>query len=103
MSSLALGAKGPIIARDKIIQVVEVRGDNVPGQDVWFYMRKLEDSPIKYVLCNESMEAAPELSENQACCVGRLSNVLMNARMISAWIITKSSHVQGSTDTFWSL
>jgi SRSO17 transposase len=33
---LGIGAKGPIIAADKCVSVVEVR-DGVPGKDVWLY------------------------------------------------------------------
>jgi SRSO17 transposase len=53
---LGIGAKGPIITKDKCIPVVEVR-DNKPGKDIWLYVRKLEDGSLKYALCNESMEA----------------------------------------------
>jgi SRSO17 transposase len=53
---LGMGTKGPICTRDKWVKVVENR-DGVPGQDVWLYMRQIEDGSIKYALCNESMEA----------------------------------------------
>lgn len=53
---LGIGAKGPIITKDKCIPVVEVRGDG-PGKDIWLYIRRLEDGSLKYALCNESMEA----------------------------------------------
>lgn len=56
---LGMGAKGPIIAKDKCLKVVEVRDGN-PGSDVWLYLRQLEDGSIKYALCNESMEATKE-------------------------------------------
>jgi SRSO17 transposase len=56
---LGIGAKGPIIARDKIMQVVEVR-DGQPGRDVWLYVRELEDGSVKYALCNEPMDSPPE-------------------------------------------
>ena len=54
---LGIGAKGPIITKDKCVPVVEVR-DGGPGKDIWLYMRRLEDGSLKYALCNESMEAA---------------------------------------------
>jgi SRSO17 transposase len=56
---LGNGAKGPIIASDKCLRVVESRGGQ-PGKEVWLYMRKLEDNSIKFALCNESMEATVE-------------------------------------------
>jgi len=56
---LGIGAKGPIIAKDKCVPVVEVR-DGSPGKDVRLYIRKPEDGSIKYSLCNESMGATAE-------------------------------------------
>ena len=53
---LGIGAKGPIITKDKCIPVVEVR-DGGPGKAIWLYIRKLEDGSLKYALCNESMDA----------------------------------------------
>lgn len=53
---LGIGAKGPIITKDKCIPVVEVRDDG-PGKDIWLYIRRLEDGSLKYALCNESMGA----------------------------------------------
>ncbi len=57
---LGIGAKGPVIAQDKIIPVVEVR-DGLPGKDVWLYVRKLENGDLKYALCN----AAPDAGANE--------------------------------------
>ena len=62
---LGIGAKGPIVARDKIIRVTEVR-DDFSGQDVWLYIRKLEDNSIKYALCNEPADSAPEIIRKPA-------------------------------------
>ena len=56
---LGIGAKGPIIAKDKCIQVVEVR-DGKPGRDIWLYVRMLEDGSVKHSLCNEAIDASPE-------------------------------------------
>jgi SRSO17 transposase len=53
---LGIGAKGPVIAHDKVIPVVEVR-DGLPRKDVWLYVRKLEDGKIKYALCNAASDA----------------------------------------------
>ena len=53
---LGIGAKGPIITKDKCVPVVEIR-DGEPGKDIWLYIRRLEDGSLKYALCNESMEA----------------------------------------------
>jgi hypothetical protein len=54
---LGIGAKGPVIAEDKCLRVVEVRGD-LPGKDVWLYARKLDDGAIKYTLCNAHADAS---------------------------------------------
>ena len=54
---LGVGAKGPVIAEDKCIRVVEVR-DELPGKDVWLYARKLEGGTIKYALCNAPADAS---------------------------------------------
>ena len=62
---LGIGAKGPIISRDKILKVVEVR-DGKPGKDVWLYIRQLEDNSIKYSLCNESTGSSPEVIRKPA-------------------------------------
>ena len=56
---LGIGAKGPIITKDKFLRVVEVR-DGKPGKDVWLYIRLLADGSVKYVLCNESADASAE-------------------------------------------
>jgi SRSO17 transposase len=54
---LGIGAKGPVIADDKCVRVVEVR-NGMPGKDVWLYARKLDDGTIKYALCNASPNAS---------------------------------------------
>jgi SRSO17 transposase len=56
---LGIGAKGPVIAKDKCLRVVESR-DGMPGKDVWLYVRRLEDGSVKYALCTESMDAGVE-------------------------------------------
>jgi SRSO17 transposase len=56
---LGIGAKGPVIAEDKCLPVVEVR-DGMPGKDVWLYVRKLEDGALKYALCNAPVDAPIE-------------------------------------------
>ena len=56
---LGIGAKGPVIAEDKILRVVEVR-DKMPGKDVWLYIRKLENGTIKYALCNAPADASAD-------------------------------------------
>ena len=56
---LGIGAKGPVVAEDKCLQVVEVR-DKMPGKDVWLYARRLEDGAIKYALCNASQDASKD-------------------------------------------
>jgi len=62
---LGIGAKGPIIARDKLLRVVEVRDDN-PGKEVWLYIRCMEDNSIKYALCNAPMDSLPEVIRKPA-------------------------------------
>jgi SRSO17 transposase len=63
---LGNGAKGPIIAKDKCLRVVESRKsgpgkiDHVPGKDVWLYVRKLDDDSLKFAVSNESAEASIE-------------------------------------------
>ena len=54
---LGIGAKGPVIAEDKCIRVVDARG-GLPGKDVWLYARKLEDGAVKYALCNAPADAS---------------------------------------------
>jgi SRSO17 transposase len=56
---LDIGAKGPVITKDKIFKVVEVR-DGMPGKDVWLYIRKLSDGKLKYALCNAPADASVE-------------------------------------------
>jgi SRSO17 transposase len=56
---LGIGAKGPVIAEDIALQVVESRG-GLPGKDIWLYARKLDNGDIKYALCNAPMDATIE-------------------------------------------
>jgi hypothetical protein len=53
---LGIDAKGPIIFNDKCIRVVEAR-DNMPGKDVWLYVRGLYDRSAKYALFNATIHA----------------------------------------------
>jgi SRSO17 transposase len=55
---LGIGAKGPVIARDKVLRVAEVR-DGAPGKDVWLYVRQLDDGSVKYALCNAPEGSSP--------------------------------------------
>ena len=48
---LGEGSKGPIITDVKVLRVVECR-DNLPGRDVWLYIRRYEDGRIKFSLSN---------------------------------------------------
>ena len=54
---LGIGSKGPVIAEDKCVRVVESR-DGLPGRDVWLYARKLDDGTVKYALCNAPVYAS---------------------------------------------
>ena len=56
---LGNGSKGPVVAQDKYLRVVESR-DSKPGKDVWLYARKLSDGTIKYAVCNAPMDALIE-------------------------------------------
>ena len=56
---LGIGAKGPIFAKDKVIQVVAVR-DGLPGNDIWLYIRRLEDGTLKYSLTNAPSSSTKE-------------------------------------------
>jgi len=53
---LDIGAKGPVITRDKYLRIVQSR-DGKPGNDCWLYVRQLSDGTVKYALCNESPDA----------------------------------------------
>jgi hypothetical protein len=54
---LGIGAKGPVIAEDKCLRIVEMRV-GLPGKDVWLYARKLDDGTTKYSLCNAQADAS---------------------------------------------
>lgn len=56
---LGIGAKGPIFSKDKAIRVVEVR-NNLPGKDIWLYVRQLEDGSYKYSLTNAPLSCSLE-------------------------------------------
>jgi SRSO17 transposase len=54
---LGTGSKGPIFARDKCVRVLTSR-DGKPGDNVWLYIRTLDDGNTKYAICNESDDAS---------------------------------------------
>jgi len=54
---LGIGTKGPVVAEDLCLKVVEVR-EGLPGKDVWLYVRKLNDGTMKYALCNAPADAS---------------------------------------------
>jgi SRSO17 transposase len=56
---LGIGAKGPVIAEEKCLLVVEERG-GLPGKDRWLYARKLDNETIKYALCSAPTDALIE-------------------------------------------
>ena len=56
---LGIGAKGPIISKDKCLKVIEIRNGK-PGKEIWLYIRQLEDGSLKYVLCNAPTDASLE-------------------------------------------
>jgi SRSO17 transposase len=48
---LAEGSQGPIIADVKALRVIECR-DNLPGAEVWLYIRRFMDGKLKFSLSN---------------------------------------------------
>jgi SRSO17 transposase len=56
---LGEGSKGPIIADEKCIRVVDCR-DSLPGEWRWLYIRRLADGTFKYSLCNAPADAPVE-------------------------------------------
>jgi SRSO17 transposase len=48
---LGEGAKGPIIADVKALRVIDCR-DNLPGAEIWLYIRRLTDGKLKFSLSN---------------------------------------------------
>ncbi len=48
---LAEGSQGPIVADVKVLRVIECR-DNLPGDDVWLYIRRFRDGKLKFSLSN---------------------------------------------------
>ncbi len=48
---LGEGAKGPIVADTKALRVIECR-DDLPGAEVWLYIRRLTDGKLKFSLSN---------------------------------------------------
>ncbi len=58
------GAKGPIVAEIACLRVIECR-DNLPGKEVWLYIRKLKSGKTKYAISN-APEDIPKEELNQA-------------------------------------
>ena len=56
---LGEGAKGPIKADEKCVRVVDCR-NNLPGEWLWLYIRRLSDNTFKFSLCNASHETPIE-------------------------------------------
>lgn len=57
---LGEGSKGPIIAEIKCLRVFEVRND-LPGKEIWLYIRKFADGKIKYSISNAPAETPIEV------------------------------------------
>jgi hypothetical protein len=85
--TLGHGSQGPVLARDKIVKVVEARGGQ-PGLDVWLYARRLDDGNIRYSLRDESMDAEPAAVRIPAG-VGASSDASRRARASSGWATTR--------------
>jgi len=56
---LAEGAQGPIVADVKVLRVIECR-DNLPGRDVWLYIRRFRDGKLKFSLSNAPADIPKE-------------------------------------------
>jgi SRSO17 transposase len=56
---LAEGSQGPIIADVKVLRVIECR-DNLPGNDVWLYIRRFRDGKLKFSLSNAPADTPKE-------------------------------------------
>jgi SRSO17 transposase len=56
---LAEGAKGPIIARIARLRVIEHR-DNLPGKELWLFIRKDLDGNTRYAFSNAPVECSME-------------------------------------------
>jgi SRSO17 transposase len=56
---LGEGAKGPIMADELALRVVDCR-DGLPSQELWLYIRRLSDGSFKFSLCNAPFETALE-------------------------------------------
>jgi SRSO17 transposase len=48
---LGEGSKGPIVADVKALRVIECR-DNLPGAEIWLYIRRLTNGELKFSLSN---------------------------------------------------
>lgn len=48
---LGEGSKGPVRAEVAYLRVIECR-DNLPGQEIWLYIRKHADGKIRYAISN---------------------------------------------------
>jgi len=57
--TLGEGAKGPIIADEKCVLVVDCR-NNLPGEWLWLYIRRLSDNTLKFSLCNAPSDTPVE-------------------------------------------
>jgi len=56
---LAEGSQGPIVADVKVLRVIE-RRDNLPGHDVWLYIRRFRDGKLKFSLSNAPTDTPKE-------------------------------------------
>ncbi len=54
-TNLGEGAKGPIIAHVTRLRVIEPK-DELPGDELWLFLRKNTDGEIKYMLSNAPVE-----------------------------------------------
>jgi len=62
---LGEGSKGPIISYEKCVRVVMCDA-NSPGNEVWLYIRRLEDGSFKFSFCNAPADTPIEIIREAA-------------------------------------
>jgi SRSO17 transposase len=57
---LGEGSKGPIVAEVKCLRVVECC-NQMPGEEIWLYIRRYADGKLKFSLCNAPGDTAMDI------------------------------------------
>jgi SRSO17 transposase len=63
--TLGEGAKGPIVADEKCVRVVDCR-EGLPSRWQWLYIRRLSDSSLKFSICNAPADTPVETLRKMA-------------------------------------